>query len=347
MKKTILFLGALVCGIGFSNAQDCSDLFISEYVEGWSNNKAIEIYNPTANPIDLSQYIVARASNGTSISAVQVKYAVQLTGTIAPYDVYVGVVDLTNPAGTGQTAPVWDSLQAKADGFYSPDYTTNSTFYWNGNDAIMLLKGTLTNVPTQTLVSIIPALTVVDIFGKIGEDPGTGWTSVSPYVASGAVVTVDHSLIRKSTVLKGVTNDAITYFNPLGEYDSIPASTYLIDPLSGDTIRNNDLSPKVFGNWFSLGTHECACDQSGIEEQVKKEAVVSVYPNPSNGIVFVKNTLNIKEIQVINPLGQQVQTVDNISKSIVSIDLGSMKGVYLLRLIDGSGNQTIKRVIIK
>ena len=33
------------------NAQDCSELFISEYVEGSGNNKALEIYNPTTTSI--------------------------------------------------------------------------------------------------------------------------------------------------------------------------------------------------------------------------------------------------------------------------------------------------------
>ena len=47
-------------------AQGCSEIFISEYVEGWSNNKAIEIYNPTSEAIDLSQYSLSRWSNGGS-----------------------------------------------------------------------------------------------------------------------------------------------------------------------------------------------------------------------------------------------------------------------------------------
>ena len=33
-----------------------AELFISEYVEGGSFNKAIEIYNPDSNAVDLSQY---------------------------------------------------------------------------------------------------------------------------------------------------------------------------------------------------------------------------------------------------------------------------------------------------
>ena len=59
MKKGLLFI-ATIFSFGALNAQDCSDLIISEYVEGWSNNKALEIYNPTPNTIDLSQYIVVR-----------------------------------------------------------------------------------------------------------------------------------------------------------------------------------------------------------------------------------------------------------------------------------------------
>ena len=37
-----------------------NDLFFSEYVEGWANNKALEIYNPTPNTIDLSNYSISR-----------------------------------------------------------------------------------------------------------------------------------------------------------------------------------------------------------------------------------------------------------------------------------------------
>ena len=346
MKKTLLFLSAFTCAISSTNAQNCADLFISEYVEGWSNNKALEIYNPTASTINLNNYIVARASNGASLSSVQVKYAVQLTGTIAPYSTHVGVVGLTDPAGSGQTAPIWDSLEVKADAFYSPVYNTNSCWHWNGNDAILLLKGTLSGGPTTTLVSISPALSIVDIFGKIGENPGDGWTSVSPYVGTGDMVTEDHSLIRKATILKGVTNDAIALFNPLAEYDSIPAVTYVEDE-NGDIITNNDLSPKLFGNWFSLGEHDCDCAPAVLGVKEVPQEVVSIFPNPSNGTVYVKGITEFELIEVINTLGQKVQTIENNSKSIVSIDLNNNKGIYLVRLTNINGNQVVKRVIVK
>ncbi|MEJ7589411.1 MAG: lamin tail domain-containing protein [Ferruginibacter sp.] len=55
MKKNyihiLFFLLASVALKSFSQAP--VDVFISEYVEGSSNNKAVELYNPTNNTINL------------------------------------------------------------------------------------------------------------------------------------------------------------------------------------------------------------------------------------------------------------------------------------------------------
>ncbi len=81
---------------GFSN-QDCEtttdngsvggeiDLFISEYVEGSSNNKAIEIANFTGSTVNLSAYTIARNTNGGAAWGP----ALQLTGSITNQDVHV------------------------------------------------------------------------------------------------------------------------------------------------------------------------------------------------------------------------------------------------------------------
>lgn len=318
MKRTLLVLGTIFAG-ATAFAQDCSDLFISEYVEGWSNNKALEIYNPTGGTIDLSQYMVIRYSNGaTSATAAN---AVQLTGTIAAKDVYVAVIDKRDTAGTGQEAPVWDDLQAKADGFYCPDYNVSNAFYWNGNDAVVLAKGDVNDINNAILV---------DVFGKIGEDPGVAWTSVLPYTGAGDEVTKDHSMIRKSTILHGETNPTISFFNPLGEWDSIPA---VIDN-GGTTV----------GNWDSLGEHTCDCLTAGLQEEAS--AGVSVAPNPSKGMFTVNNVADYKTIQVVNSLGQEVVTINNNSENVVSFDFSDRRGVYFVKLT-GNGTAVTRRVIIK
>jgi hypothetical protein len=62
-----------------------NDLFISEYVEGSSNNKGIEIANYTGNVVDLSMYDLRKNTNGgSSWGSI---YA--LSGTLADGEVFV------------------------------------------------------------------------------------------------------------------------------------------------------------------------------------------------------------------------------------------------------------------
>lgn len=323
MKKTLLLFSTLIASLTFVQAQDCSELFISEYVEGWSNNKALEIYNPTANTIDLSQYIVIRHSNGNWADNSTPEYAVQLSGMIQPFDVHVGVVDKQDPLGTGNETAVWDSLAARADGWYSPVYLTNKTWYWNGNDAVVLARGTVADIENAVYV---------DIFGKIGEDPGTAWSSDFPYTGAGVDVTANHSLIRKSTILKGETNPNISFFDPLAEYDSIPSNL--------DTLGLIDA-----GNWFTLGSHNCDCNWLSIDEVKVKE--VEIYPNPSTGTFYLKNASVYSSIVIVNSLGQEVYSITDNNKSFVSINLNERRGVYFLKLSNVDGSTVTKKVIIR
>lgn len=346
MKKVLLFVSLFTFGAAF--AQDCSKIFISEYVEGWSNNKALEIYNPTSSPVDLSGYIVARASNGASIGSVTVANAVQLSGTVGPHDVFVAVLEKLDPNGTGQEAPIWDSLQARADGYFTPDYNTSNAFYWNGNDAVILFEGTLSGGSTTTLTSITPALVIIDIFGKVGEDPGpgTGWSTIFPYSTGlGEIVTVDHSLIRKADITHGETNLNISFFDPLTEYDSIPAVTYLMDD-NGDTLVNGNGDPILFGNWFSLGNHTCACGNAAITEAVKEKAVFAVFPNPSsNGLFNVEAASGIEMITIYNSLGQVVKS-QKFNAVNASVRISDLPGVYIMKVQTGGGLIS-KRIIVK
>lgn len=325
MKKVYALILSAVCAFG-ANAQDCSELFISEYVEGWSNNKAIEIYNPTGSSVDLSQYFVTRYSNGSNSATVA--NSIQLTGTIAAYDVYVATLDKRDEMGTGQDAPVWDSLQARTDGFYAPDYNTSNSFYWNGNDAIVLYKGTLTANASDDVATL--GATAVDIFGKIGEDPGDGWSSDFPYTGAGVVITKDHSMIRKSTVLEGVTSPLISFFDPLDEWDSIPPVI--------------DIGGTLYGNWSSLGEHTCDCAASINEVQTVS---FDVYPNPSNGVFLVNSPVAIAQLEVVSLDGKVVYNQANIAAGMLQEVSVNEAGMFIVNITTEEGNVGRKRIIVK
>jgi len=125
-------------GGGDNGGSTGSEIYISEYVEGSSNNKAIELFNPTDQAIDLgsNNYVLARYSNGGTNPS-----NITLSGTVA----------------AGGTFVVANSSAAAAI-LAVADQTTGSVSH-NGDDAYVLTKGG----------------TVIDSFGQVGTDPGSAW----------------------------------------------------------------------------------------------------------------------------------------------------------------------------
>ncbi len=158
-----------------------TDLLFSEYIEGGSNNKAVEIFNGTGYPVDLSDYQFENWYNGGSTASL-----VALSGTLAHGDVYV-------IAHTSASA----AIQAIAD-------VLSGNVSFNGDDALVLRK--------------ISTGDTLDIFGVVGQDPGAAWT------ADGGFSTVNKTLVRKPTVVSGITtNPAIS--TPLVTTDFVTLGT--------------------------------------------------------------------------------------------------------------------------
>ncbi len=135
------FIFALAILVSPTIAQP-TDLFISEYIEGSSNNKALELYNGTSTSIDLGagQYVVELYFNGNSTPSS----TIVLTGTITSGSTYV----------IGHSSAVLG---------FTPNLSTSSLSF-NGDDAIVLKKGGSSG-------------TILDVIGQVGYDPGTQWGS--------------------------------------------------------------------------------------------------------------------------------------------------------------------------
>src|SRR5262245_37159595 len=78
---------AVLCLTAHRAIAQSTELFISEYIEGTSNNKAIEIFNGTGAPINLATggYNIQMFFNGSATAGL----TIPLTGTVGAGDVYV------------------------------------------------------------------------------------------------------------------------------------------------------------------------------------------------------------------------------------------------------------------
>jgi uncharacterized protein len=191
---TALLITSLVHGVRLVRAAAPTELFFSEYIEGSSFNKALEIYNGTGAAVDLgtSGYNVQMFFNGSATPGL----TISLTGALANGDVYVLAQTTASAA-----------ILAQAD-------QTSSASWYNGDDAVVLRKGT----------------TVIDVIGQIGSDPGTEW-------GTGVGSTADNTLRRMAAICAGDANGSDA-FNPAAEWNGFATDTF--DGLGAHTADCSD-----------------------------------------------------------------------------------------------------------
>ncbi|MGD7704629.1 ExeM/NucH family extracellular endonuclease [Microlunatus sp. Y2014] len=115
---TVAMTAVIIAAVGSTSARAAtSALLISEYVEGSSTNKAVEIYNPSEAAVDLAGYSLQVYFNGSSSAGT----TIQLTGSVAAKGTHV----------------VADDLLAE----YAQQTTGASL--WNGDDTILLSQGSV------------------------------------------------------------------------------------------------------------------------------------------------------------------------------------------------------------
>ncbi|WP_125783432.1 ExeM/NucH family extracellular endonuclease [Pseudoalteromonas rubra] len=114
-----------------------AQVIMSEYIEGSSNNKAVELFNTSENAISLAGYTLSYYSNG----GTDASNTIELSGEIAAGGTYV-------IANSSAVDTVLNAAQLTIGGSW-----------FNGDDAIVLRNGD----------------TVLDSFGQVGFDPGSSW----------------------------------------------------------------------------------------------------------------------------------------------------------------------------
>jgi endonuclease I len=178
-----------------ANLAVANDLFFSEYMEGSSSNKYVEIYNGTGEAVSLEDYQLKLFSNGAATASS----TLDLTGTL-PNDevliIYNGSVNAT----------ILGIINA-----HGYKILSNALANFNGDDGVGLyVNGTL-----------------IDQIGIVGgADPGSAWTGTG---VNGSYSTLNKTLVRTSSVYQG--NITYLWTGSTTEWNSYveDTSTYLAD----------------------------------------------------------------------------------------------------------------------
>ncbi len=141
------------------------NLFFSEYAEGSSNNKYLEIYNGGSETINLNNYQLINCRNGC--------------------DSWEHFHPFNEDTALNAT-DVWVFCAVDANDFIRAEcnQTIANNSIFNGDDV--------------WAIQDINTSTILDKIGEIGDDPGSGWN-----VAGISNATKDHTLVRKESVLSG------------------------------------------------------------------------------------------------------------------------------------------------
>lgn len=302
----LLFTGISV------HAQPDSDLFFSEYVEGYGNNKALEIFNPTNQTIDLSEYQITRYEDG--LESVSSNYSTILEGELQPGATFI----LVNGQQSGtESSPACDPELQKLGNQMDGPYPAPT--YMDGNDAIALEKidGTL-----------------VDLIGKIGENPGSGWynrdsTNYKALNHDSLAWTKNRTMIREPDVHEGIpynfgtTPDIPRHFNPERQWDTIPP-----------------------GNWSNLGTHHIW--PTGVSKKTTAE-IFKMYPNPAPSSNFqIQSAKPISGIEIMTIVGRSIyQKSKARPRRNIRVQLSQNRsGIFLVKLRFTDNSQRVSKILL-
>lgn len=372
----------LLCFSILASAQ-CDELFISEYVEGYANNKALEIYNPTNAAINLSGYSIARFSNGSTVAGSN-KIISLPNEMLAPKDVYVVVVDLTDVADFDSQfdKPAWngfnviDTLFDQVTGEVIVDQETGAPIlgpqYVDGNaifgdeyneeydlqckaDAFLCPDYNTNNAMYfngNDAVALISGNTIapdgsniLDVIGVIGEDPTVTLMQDAWVDANGSWVTKDKSIMRNASVTTG-RND----------FSDIIAS-------SGGTFTGENWTSYPKNDFSRLGIHKCDCEEAEVSElwscltgagplSTTNINLIDfkVFPNPNAvGYFQIEADEHIGQVELINMMGQEVLIQNfGLGQTTANVNIPSIqKGIYIIKVHFGDDSISTRRLIVQ
>ena len=371
MKKHYLLLSAAVLLAGSAHAQG-TELFFSEYNEGahqtgmnyggtansTGSEKAVEVFNPTVNTVNLNAYSIRRYSNGAVLGSplMEEERLIRTTGanTLARQSTFV----ITNPDATLPDILRASNMRSAARAVATAPgvLQVGGTVWFNGDDAMALVRYPSGTAGQPNLAAGV----IIDIIGSIGERPttnGGAWSSTNPLDGTPPVYvsSANQSIIRRASVSTG------TRANPLPQ--NVPGSNPPTRNPGGydisaewrmySTAFNGPMGTSNPGGqlYDRLGEHSDYTGPFGIYGPLatleKFNNGISLYPNPATGTATVElKDVNVGSIVVINNLGQRIEAQPVAGAQRVTLNIAGLKaGLYFVQFVSADGQSKIYKTL--
>ena len=383
MKKFVLLLAA--AAMSFNATAQCNNLFISEYVEGSDNNKAVEIYNASPAAINLGNFGIGRFDNGanTLTAATFVRLAPR---NLQPYSTYVvclnkGGSNPTDTAGVSTEKPLYNGYQvmkpyarvganpcnpclgAQGDTIYTAKY--------NGLAATQRMEWEQTYKNRWDLRSrcdtfVAPVYANNKTLYHNGDDAIAlinGTTATSPVLDAVGI-------IGDCTPVKSTSCRCGTCTGP-GSWEDFtaPTTSYLrfltqdrtlvrkptflkarplADDLGNTPFNIEDFTIYTSDNFTKLGKHDCNCKVVATDNRIAKETF-GVFPNPAQkGTITLNGTQNIRTAMITNPIGQIVQQVKFAGNNSEQMNIETVQsGIYFITVEFVNGQRASQKLIVE
>ena len=151
--------------------------------------------------------------------------------------------------------------------------------------------------------------------------------------------TVDHNSVTLSWDDMGAGYEYIVRRD--GEYLTTQGTTSYTE-VHGDGVYLYSVTAKYQNRLYAPSYVLVVVGVLGVEE-IKDE--ISVYPNPTNGVMFVETPYAMSQYRVFNLTGQQI--LSGKASGILQIDFsGQSKGVYVLQVV-GEGQTVMKKIVVQ
>jgi hypothetical protein len=112
------------------------------------------------------------------------------------------------------------------------------------------------------------------------------------------------------------------------------------------TEYNTDVNSRSVLNAKAVKLTDVASfDPTGIADVENVE--MSMYPNPANDYVMISSSSVIKEVAVINALGQKVATYTTDAENVRLDTQDLAKGVYMISILTNEGSAVKKLTVVK